>query len=161
MGVDTSLKVRLYSKNDSNYNEVEISAQDNSLASLFTDSSIRYTSIYFNKQTELTEEECELFKLNCDEEDEMMMYSNIQNPEQFEKILEKIHRSLYKVKREALLNDLNKIELQDVSEEEKNKRKKLQMADYFDFEKSFGIMFGIIKTAKHIDCRIQIVAEFY
>jgi hypothetical protein len=161
MGVDTGIKVRIFQNDSDNYKEIEVSEQDNSLGSLFYSDEISYTTIKFSLRDELTEEDFELFKLQEVEDEEMMSYSKIIDIDLVLKTFDKIYRKNYRAKNEALNNDLTKIDLLDITLEEKNKRKKSQIREYLGFENSFGIFVGILKTAKAFGDKVQIVAEFY
>jgi hypothetical protein len=161
MGVDTGIKVRIFQNDSENYKEIDVSEQDNSLGSLFYNDEISYTTIKFSLRDELSDEEFELFKLKDVEDEEMMSYSDIIEIELALNTFKKIYRKLYRAKNEALNNDLSKIDLLDISLEEKDKRKKNQISEYLGFESSFGIFVGILKTAKAFGDRVQIVAEFY
>ncbi len=161
MGVDIGIKVRIFQNDSDNYKEIEVSEQDNSLGSLFYSDEISYTTIKFSLRDELTEEDFELFKLQEVEDEEMMSYSKIIDIDLVLKTFDKIYRKNYRAKNEALNNDLTKIDLLDITLEEKNKRKKSQIREYLGFENSFGIFVGILKTAKAFGDKVQIVAEFY
>ncbi len=161
MGVDTSIKIRLYQTESDIYNEVQVSDQDNALGDVFTNSSIRYTSIQFDKSTELSEEESSLFDLFQSEEDEMKMETKLIDGNQAALVFGKILRLLYRRKWDALNSDLKKIDLLEIAEEEKDKRKRNTIGEYIGFEMSFSTMNGIVKTAKELNCKIQIIAEFY
>jgi hypothetical protein len=58
---------------------------------------------------------------------------------------------------EALENDLNYISLLNMSLEEKTIRRKTKINYYFDYESSFGVLYGIIKVASEQDFKIQII----
>lgn len=161
MGVDTGIKVRIFQNNSDNHKEVEVSEQDNSLGSLFYNDEISYTTIKFDLCKEISENEFEIFKLQQDEDEEMISYSGIIDTDLALKTFDKIYRKIYRVKNEALNNDLSKIDSLDINVEEKDKRKKRQISEYLGFENSFGIFIGILKTAKVFGDRVQIVAEFY
>ncbi|MBK9462175.1 MAG: hypothetical protein IPN94_22835 [Sphingobacteriales bacterium] len=161
MGVDIGIKVRIFQNDSDNYKEIEVSEQDNSLGSLFYSDEISYTTIKFSLRDELTEEDFELFKLQEVEDEEMMSCSKIIDIDLALKTFDKIYRKNYRAKNEALNNDLTKIDLLDITLEEKNKRKKSQIREYLGFENSFGIFVGILKTAKAFGDKVQIVAEFY
>lgn len=57
MGVDVGFVVRVFENDSDDCKEINISDQDNSLMSLFTDSTVKYTSITFDRATTLTEAE--------------------------------------------------------------------------------------------------------
>lgn len=160
MSVDSSIKVRLFQEGSDDYKEVEVSEQDNSLASLFYVDEVRYTSIKFDRHAELTPDENGLIELTENEE-EMMACTNIMDSATALGIFEKIHRKLHKLKREALNQDLNAIQLKELEAEEKEKRKKTQMGEYFGFENSFSVLKGILKTAVVLNLKVQIIVTFY
>jgi hypothetical protein len=160
MGVDSSIKVRLFQEGSDDYKEIEVSEQDNSLASLFYVDEVKYTSIKFDRHAELTSEENAFIELTENEE-EMMACTNLMDAKVALKIFDSIDRKLRKLKREALNNDLNKIQSQELDNEEKEKRKKAEISEYLGFESSFNIFKGIIKTAVVLDFKIQIVVTFY
>lgn len=160
MGVDCSIKVRLFQENSDDYQEVEVSEQDNSLSSLFFNNEISYTSIKFDRHTELVPEENKFLELTENEE-EMMACTDLVNAKDLLKVFDTIGRKLHKLKREALNNDLNKIQAQDLDSEEKEKRKKTQVGEYLGFESSFSVFKGILKTAVVLNCKVQIVVNFY
>lgn len=160
MGVDCSIKIRLFQEGSEEYKEVEVSEQDNSLASLFFSKEVSYTSIKFDRHAELTPEENALIELAEDEEG-MMACSDLIDAKATLKIIDSIDRKIRKSNREALNNDLGKIESQDLDNEEKEKRKKSQIGEYFGFENSFNIFKGILKTAVVLNVKVQIVVTFY
>ncbi len=160
MGVDCSIKVRLFQDNSEDYKEIEVSEQDNSLSSLFYTKEVAYTSITFDRHAELTPEDNKLLDLTENEE-EMMACTSLIDAKAALKIVDAIGRKLHKLKREALNNDLNKIQTQDLDAEEKEKRKKVQMGEYFGFEGSFNTLKGILKTAVVLNFTVQIVVQFY
>ncbi len=160
MGVDTSIKVRIYTNNQTEYKEVTVSDQDNSLGSLFFNSEISYTSIQFDRKNELTDKENEV--LNLEESDEeMLAVSRIINAKEVDQVVERMYNKMYREIRLALHRDLNDISALDTSDDEKSKKQKSKIGDYFDFENSFSIFRGIIKAASEEDQQIQIVLEFY
>lgn len=160
MGVDCSIKVRLFQDGSEDYKEVEVSEQDNSLSSLFFTNEISYTSIKFDRHAELTPEDNKFLELT-ENEDEMMACTSLMDAKAALRIVDTIGRKLHKLKREALNNDLNKIQAQDLDAEEKEKRKKVQMGEYFGFEGSFNTLKGILKTAVVLNFTVQIVVQFY
>jgi len=161
MGVDTGIKVRIFNSNQTEFKEISVSEQDNSLGSLFFTNEISYTTIKFDRLQEFTEEENELLDLSGSEEEEMLAFSKISNAKDILPILDKIYKKLYRQKRDALYNDLNDIVNLDISDEEKSKSKKSKISDYFTFESSFSILRGIIKVASAQDNKIQIINEYY
>jgi hypothetical protein len=161
MGVDTSIKVRIFNTDQTEFKEITVSEQDNSLGSLFFNNEISYTIIKFDRRQEFSDEENELLDLSESEEEEMLAFSKISNAKDILPIVDKIYKQLYRQKSEALNNDLNDILNLEISEEEKSKRKKSKIGDYFDFESSFSIFRGIIKVASEQDNKIQIINEFY
>ena len=160
MGVDCSIKVRLFQDNSEDYKEIEVSEQDNSLSSLFYTKEVAYTSITFDRHAELTLEDNKLLDLT-EYEEEMMACSEIVHPKDLLKVFDTIDRKLRKLKREALNNDLNKIHSKELDAEEKEKRKRVQIGEYFGFEGSFNTLQGILKTAVVLNFKVQIVANFY
>jgi hypothetical protein len=161
MAVDTSIKVRIFNNDQTEFKEITVSEQDNSLGSLFFCNEISYTSIKFDRQQEFSNEENKLLNLIESEEEEMMAYSEIYSAKEILPIIDKIYKKLYRQKSEALNNDLNHILNLEISHDEKTKRKKNKIGDYFDFESSFSIFKGIIKVASEQDNKIQIINEFY
>lgn len=182
MGVDIAVKIRIFKDNQEEYNEVTVSEQDNSLGSLFFSNEISYTSIKFDRQQELSAEENQLLDLTGegkedddeedyedeedyddeeDEDDGMTEYSKISDAKEVLLVIDKIYNKLYRRKREALNNDLDEISKLEISEEDKIKRRTSKISDYFDFESSFSIFRGIIKSASEQGSKIQIIHEFY
>lgn len=162
MGVDTSLKIRVFIDNKTDYKEITVSDQDNSLGSLlFNSGEISYTSIQFDRCEGFSDQENSLLNLIESDEEEMMAYSEIIQAADVITVVEKIHRKLYRIKKESLEKDLDAISTLNISDEEKIDRRKSKIGDYLDFESSFGIFVGIIKMASKQDFKIQIVNEFY
>lgn len=160
MGVDISIRVKLYSS-DTEFKEVTVTEQDNSLGGLLTNNDISYTSIHFRKDTELSPDENQLLTLLQDEEDEMIMKSKILDSNEIVLIMEKMYRLLNKKKRVALDNDLKKINELNIDEEEKIKKRTYAIGEYFDFENSFSKLHGILKAAQVMGCKVQLIAFFY
>jgi hypothetical protein len=162
MGVDISLKVRIINPENQKSKEIEISEQDNSLASLLSgNTEIRYTSIKIENEGFLTENEFNKIKLNYDEAKEMVEESTILDAVEASIIFDKMYQYFYRKKRDALNNDLNKIDTLDLSFEAKDKRKQSQIGEYYNFEHSFGLVQGVIKTAKELNWNVQLVGEYY
>jgi hypothetical protein len=160
MGVDCSIKVRLFQEGSDDYKEVKVSEQDNSLASLFFSKEVSYTSIKFDRHVELTPEQNALLEVTEDE-DGMMACSNIIDAQEVLKVFDSIDRKLRKPKRESLNNDLTKINLQLLDAEEKEKRMRAQIGEYLNFESSSGLLEGILKTAVVLNLKVQIVLAYY
>lgn len=161
MGVDTSVKIRIFNSNEPSFKEVTVSEQDNSLGSLFYNNEISYTSVRFDRHQELSAAENELFDLTEDAEDELLAYSRVSAAKDVLAVTDKIYRKLFRLKSVALNNDLTGLMALDISEEEKLKRRHSKISDYLDFESSFSIFRGIIKTASEQQAKIQIIHEFY
>lgn len=161
MGVDASISVRLFQDDSEDYKEVEVSAQDNSLASLFQTDYIRYTSIEFDRRQELSPEENAFIDLTDQDEDGMVSQTDIVDAKELFKIFDTIDRKLQKLKKESLNIDLNKIQLQLLEAEEKEKRKKYQISQYLHFESSYSLFMGILKTAALLNFKVQIVVNSY
>lgn len=161
MGVDSVLKVRIFQNGQSDYHEIAVSDQDNSLASLFFGDEVFYTSVRFDRDEELSAEENELLNLSERDEEEMLVCSGIIPAESLLPVIDKMHRKLYRRTRESLNNDLLEIDQQEIPDDEKTKKRYLKTGDYFDFESSLSILIGILKAASGQGLSVQIVNEFY
>lgn len=161
MGVDTNIKVRIYSTGESAYHEVEVAPQGNALRSLFTTNEIADTTVPFDKDQELLPHEAVIFNLLPNESDGLREESSIVEAKQAVRILEKIDRILYRRKSDALMADLARIDKLEISEDEKREGKYNVISDYLVFEQSFGALHGILKVASELNCKIQIVSQGY
>lgn len=157
MGVDTGFRVSIFNNDQTYFNEISVSEHDYLLGSLFFDNEITHTSIKFDRHEELSDEENELLNLYKSEEDEILASSKIFNAKDILPVFDKIHKKLYQQKIEALEKDLNYISLLNISFEEKTIRRKTKINYYFDYESSFGVLYGIIKVASEQDLKIQII----
>ncbi len=161
MGVDISVKVRVFEQDQTTFKDIAVTDQDNSLSSLFYNSEISYTSIAFDRQQELSPAENELLDMKESEDEEMMVYSRISAAKEVLPVIEKLYKKVYRLKTAALDNDLMEIARLDLSEEERAKKRKYKISEYFDFDTSFGIFYGIIKVAAEQDRQIQLVHLCY
>lgn len=161
MGVDISVKVRVFDQDQSGFKDIAVTDQDNSLSSLFYNREISYTSIGFDRQQELSPAENELLDMKESEDEEMMVYSRISAAKEVLPVIEKLYKKFYRLKTAALDNDLMEIARLDLSDEERTKKRKYKISEYFDFDTSFGIFYGIIKVAAEQDRQIQLVHLCY
>ncbi len=157
MGIYVGFKVRFFSDDQTYFNEISVSEHDYLLGNLFFNNEISHTSIKFDRHEELSDEENELLNLYKSEEDEILVSSKIFNAKDILPVFDKIYRKVYRIKMEALENDLNDISILDISQKEKIIRRKTKINYYFDFESSFGVLYGIIKVASEQDYKIQII----
>lgn len=161
MGVDAGISIRVFQNDSGKYKEIVFAGDTNSFGSLFYNAEIQYTSIQFNLESEITEEEYKLFRLQEEDDEGMVCCSNIIDADLAVKTFDKIYRRLYTSKVEALNNDLNTIYLLDINPEEKNQQINSKISEYLNFENTFGEFVGILKTANAFGNKIQIIAEFY
>jgi len=158
MGVDTGLVVTLISSENSTKN-ITVSNQDNSMASLFYDTNISYTSIKFDKENLLTPEENDLLEMK--EISELAMETKVMPAKKMDALLKKIWTRLYNLRAQHLNLDLQELRNTPYDDERKKMDQFNKISNYFGFLDSLGILRGIVKTAANDDLDIKIVAEFY
>ncbi len=162
MGVDVGIKFRFLDEANIVKLEVEVTEQDNSLGSLLTESSeIQYTSLSLNDEKYLSQEEVEKIKLHYDESDEMIMSSKICELNEVMTIFSKINRFTYSRLSKSLANDIADIQQMEIDSEDKLKRIKSQIGNYYDFKYSLGVSIGILKIGLKLYPKVQIVGEYY
>lgn len=161
MGVDTTIKVRFLNKKNEKQLEVYVSDQDNSLDSLLQAYSdkITYTNIVIDKSSILTEEECKLFIFK--DVSEMEMETEIVEAKKAYKMFNKLYWQIEYNSREIAIQDINKHNNMDASEDEILKKQISAYRKYSGFNNSFSTFLGIIKTAVKLEFNIQLVAEYY
>jgi hypothetical protein len=160
MGLDVEFIIRLIDPVAGSIKEVRVSEQDNSLQSIFYNTNVKYTSITFDIEAELTEEEQALFRMDEEEED-MMGIAPVVEASAAVLAFEKINKALRKRTAPALVNDLAAIEKESSEPEEVGKRKRSKVRDYLDFDSSFNIMYGVLKSAAAMSLQVQLVAAYY
>jgi hypothetical protein len=163
MGVDIAFKIRIFENEEQEAKEINISDQDNSLMSLFTDTSVKFTNIAFDRATVLTKAENALLKLSDDYEDfkdddydETEATSTIMESGQalviVIKIINKINKEIYN----ALPSEIDAA----IKSNKVNEPRKVTK-DYLEFYSSLLILEGILKTTAAWGKKVQFVGEFY
>jgi hypothetical protein len=163
MGVDVGFVVRVFENDSDDCKEINISDQDNSLMSLFTDSTVKYTSITFDRATALTEAENAMLKLSDDYEDfededydESETASTIMDSVQalaiITKIVNTIDRDIYK----TLPTDIDTAIKSNIENEAKKVTR-----NYMEFYSSLLILQGILKTTAVLGNKVQFVGMYY
>jgi hypothetical protein len=163
MGVGVGFVVRVFENDSDDCKEINISDQDNSLMSLFTDTTIKYTSITFDRAAALTEAENVLLKLSDDYEDfedddydESETASTIMESAQalaiVTKIVNRIDREIYK----TLATDIDAAIKSNI-ENEANKVTR----NYMEFYSSLLILQGILKVTSVMGNKVQFVGMYY
>lgn len=153
----SGFKIRCFSEDQTYFNEIGVLEHDYLLGNLFFSNEISHTSIKFDRHEELSEDENELLNLFTSNEDEIAVSSKILSAKDILPAFDKIYKKVYQIKMEALENDLNDISILDISQKEKRIRTRTKINYYFDFESSFGVLYGIIKVASAQDFKIQII----
>jgi hypothetical protein len=163
MGVDIAFKIRVFENEGEEPKEINISDQDNSLMSLFTDTTVKYTNIAFDRATVLTEAENALLKLSDDYEDfededydESENASTIMDSAQalaiVTKIVNTIDREIYK----TLPSDIDTAIKSNIENEAKKVTR-----NYMEFFSSLLILQGILKTTAVLGNKVQFVGMYY
>ncbi|HAA11717.1 MAG TPA: hypothetical protein DCE41_08475 [Cytophagales bacterium] len=162
MGVDVGIKFRLIANKSEVEQEIEVSDQDNSLASILDGSTeIKYTSISLKEDKFLTSEEFEKIKLNYNPEEEMIMSSQEISIEEALSLFNKLFNYTYRRSAQSLVLDLEDIDQHEIASEKRLKRKENRITDYIGFQYSMGVAVGILKLAIKTYSSVQIIAEYY
>lgn len=162
MGVDVGMKVRLLDEDGQIKKEVEVSSQDNSLASVLDGGKeVRYLSIRLDEGNFLSTEDYEKVRLHENMQEEMMSTSQILDAKDALRLMTKIH--LYTNKRipGSLDVDHQRVNAKDTDQDQKTKDCKMITSEYSDFQMSMGILIGILKVAAITYPNVQLVGEYY
>ena len=142
--------------------DVNVSEQDNSMGSIFLGYDvIKYTSIPFSLDEIITDKEKAYFSFDLDPEDGIETVSAFVPADLAIKYFEKIRNKLFKLSAEYLLQDLETIDQENGTIDEKRSNKKKKIGDYMDLWDSLSKMIGISKTAKEFGWEIQVVINYY
>ncbi|MBK8670046.1 MAG: hypothetical protein IPN89_11520 [Saprospiraceae bacterium] len=99
--------------------------------------------------------------MHYDESDEMIMSSKICELNEVMTIFSKINRFTYSRLSKSLANDIADIQQMEIDSEDKLKRIKSQIGNYYDFKYSLGVSIGILKIGLKLYPKVQIVGEYY